>query len=399
MAQAIPVVTVASPTVGGQTYREAYLSQPVIMSRASFGDLRAIGTLDLEGLTLERGELSTGGYGEGFVDRRHPHAYVHELLVGDEARFSSRGAFSIFAGRGFAPFGSDDPMVRPFEKYPINHHLAQVLERVVAVAAVRYGPVIGEFGTFNGDEPLGPGAAPNFKRFGDSWSSRVTVLPAVGVELSGSFASVSSPEERLGHGLDQRKTSLVARYLVPAAGWSRYAFAEYAHTDDRNQGATVTTLSSMLVEAGVCRNGSTLAFRIERTDRPEEETLLDPFRTPRPETDLHNLGVSRWHAYTAAFSAPAIRSSWGSARPFAELELLRPRAGTPAGIFSAAGRYGSDHLYMASVGVRLSAGMPHDRMGRYGAALPAASSGMHDMGDMPMHHMDEPSHGGGSSCF
>ena len=51
-------------------------------------------------------------------------------------------------------------MVRPFEKYPINHHLSQILERVVAVGAVQRDPFIAELGTFNGDEPLGPGTSP-----------------------------------------------------------------------------------------------------------------------------------------------------------------------------------------------------------------------------------------------
>src|SRR5947207_3223447 len=83
-------------------------------------------SVDLEGLTLQRGELSTGAFGEGYVDRRHPHAYVHELMAGVESADRSVDA-SLFAGRGFVPFGSDDPMVRPMEKYPVNHHLAQIL--------------------------------------------------------------------------------------------------------------------------------------------------------------------------------------------------------------------------------------------------------------------------------
>ncbi len=178
MAQAIPLVTRADPTATRTALTEGYLSQPAIMAHALWGPLRGVGTLNFEGLTLQRGELNTGGYGEGYVDRRHPHSYVHELLVGAESGGSQSNLdVSLFAGRGFAPFGSDDPMVRPFEKYPVNHHLAQILERVVAIGAVRYGPVIGEVGTFNGDEPTGPGSSPNFSRFGDSWSSRLTLLP------------------------------------------------------------------------------------------------------------------------------------------------------------------------------------------------------------------------------
>src|SRR5579884_1149354 len=87
MAQAIPVVTRADPTVGHQVLTEGYVTQPLIMADGSRGAFQGVGTLNLEGLTLKRGELTTGAYGEGYVDRRHPHAYIHELLVGaEEAR-------------------------------------------------------------------------------------------------------------------------------------------------------------------------------------------------------------------------------------------------------------------------------------------------------------------------
>ena len=140
MAQAIPIVTRADPTVGHDVLTEGYLTQPLIMADGSWGVFQGVGTLNLEGLTLKRGELTTGAYGEGYVDRRHPHSYVHELLVGAEEARNGLEA-SMFIGRGFVPFGSDDPMVRPFEKYPVDHHLAQILERPVAVAAVQYGRV------------------------------------------------------------------------------------------------------------------------------------------------------------------------------------------------------------------------------------------------------------------
>jgi len=64
MIQAIPVVTRADPTATRSTLAEGYLSQPIVMAHGSFGWFQARGTLNLEGLTLERGELSTGGYGE-----------------------------------------------------------------------------------------------------------------------------------------------------------------------------------------------------------------------------------------------------------------------------------------------------------------------------------------------
>lgn len=393
-AQAVPLVTRADPTATRSALTEGYVTQPVVMAHAAWKALRAVSTLNFEGLTMDRGELVTGAYGEGYVDRRHPHAYIHELLAGVE--FPHEGStrrlpfdVSLYAGRGFAPFGSDDPMMRPFEKYPVNHHLAQVLERVVAVAAVRYGPVIGEFGTFNGDEPTGPGAPPNWNRFGDSWSSRLTVLPIAHAEVSGSVAHVTSPEVRAGHGLNQVKSSLVARYDFHTAldSW-RYALLEWEHTDERDGSTTVNSLHSLLGEAAACRADVIVAARLERTDRPEEEPTADPFRTPRPPSDLSTLGVSRWTTLTLAVSSPAVRARFVSGRPFIEVARIGVGAGTPVGIFSADQRYGTDRLWMFSAGLRLRAGAMHDRMGRYGAALPEAvsstqSSGMSDMPDMP----------------
>ncbi len=408
MAQAIPVVTRADPTATRRALTEAYLTQPIVMAHGSWNWLRANATLNLEGLTLDRGELTTGGYGEGYVDRRHPHAYVHELLVGSEAsRGRARG--SLFAGRGFAPFGSDDPMVRPFEKYPVNHHLAQVLERVVAIAAVRYGRVIGEVGAFNGDEPTSPGSSPAFDRFGDSWSSRLTVLPFDGGELSASVADVTSPEVRAGHGVDQRKGSVVARFSRETSTTWRYGMVEWARTDERVRGASTTRLSSVLGEAAACRSGVIVAARLERTDRPEEESLLDPFRTPRPSGDLASLGVSRWTTFTASLASPRLGRGGISGRSFVEVARIGVAPGTPAGVFNPELRYGARRLWMVSAGVRLRAGSMHgDRMGRYGAAVPSEgthsahgeSDMMPSMPDMPgmPHELSATHPSSSSSC-
>ena len=390
MAQAIPLVTRADPTAGQSVLTEGYLTQPIVMAHGSWRGLRGIATLNFEGLTMERGELVTGAYGEGYVDRRHPHAYVHELLAGTEQSYQGFRA-SLFAGRGFAPFGSDDPMVRPFEKYPVNHHLAQVLERLVVVGAVRRGPVVGEFGVFNGDEPTGPGVPPTFDRFADSWASRVTVLPIPGLELGASVANVVSPEVRVGHGLDQHKGSLVARFSRETANEWRYALLEWAGTDERDRGVVTTSLRSVLGEAGYCRAGAMLAARLERTDRPEEEQTDNPFRAPRPATDLSNLGVSRWTTITASLAAPRVTAAFLSGRPFVEIARIGVEPGEPPGIFNPELRYGTRRMWMYTAGIRLrtmrGAAM-HDRMGRYGAALPdmpGMMAGMAMPGDMSNH--------------
>lgn len=381
-------MTRADPTATKSALTEGYVSQPAVMAHGAFDWFQFRGTLNLEGLTLERGELSTGAYGEGYVDRRHPHAYIHEALIGAEHSFVGVEG-SLFAGRGFAPFGSDDPMVRPFEKFPVNHHLAQVLERVVSIGAVRKGPVIGEFGVFGGDEPTSPSASPNFRRFGDSWSTRITLLPFAGAELSGSLANVISPEVRAGHGLDQRKSSVVARFNRETADSWRYAMLEYAHTGERDQGELANRLSSLLGEVGYCAKGVVVAGRIERTDRPEEEQLADPFRTPRPAVDLSSLGISRWTTVTGSVSSPAVRVGWASMRPFVEVARIAVGHGSPPGIFNPEFRYGATRMWMLSAGMRLRAGSMHGRMGRYGVALPPMENSSESM---PMPHMPGMSH-------
>ena len=298
------------------------------MAMGEWNWLRAVATLNLEGLTLKRGELSTGAYGEGFVDRRHPHTYAHELMAGAIAQyFGVQG--SVFAGRGFVPFGSDDPMARPFEKYPVNHHLSQVLERLVAVAAVRRGPAILEVGTFNGDEPVSPSAAPQWHRFGDSFAARVTVLPIGGLELSASGASVKSPEVAAGSGLDQRKASVVSRFSrFTQTDW-RYALVEWARTDERTEGRVTTRLSTWLGEAAVCHDGFIGAARLEQTDRPEEEQLQDPFRTPRPPIDLdesRRVAVDDAHAFAFTAGVRALVAERASLRRGG---AHRGRAGQP----------------------------------------------------------------------
>jgi hypothetical protein len=125
-ASAIGLVTRAAHTPGNRTLTEGYLTQPIMGASLRAGWLRAIGMLNLEGATLRRGELDAGAWGEGYVDRRHPHAYLHELIVGVESPPAAL-AGSIYGGRGFVPFGSDDPMTRPFVSYPVHHHLAQII--------------------------------------------------------------------------------------------------------------------------------------------------------------------------------------------------------------------------------------------------------------------------------
>lgn len=375
MLQAIPVVTRAQHTAGNADLTEAYLSQAAAMARGSWwnGHAHLDATLNGEGLTMQRGELSTGAFGEGYVDRRHPHTYLHELVL-TGAGAAGPLSYSLSAGRGFAPFGTDDPMMRPFEKYPINHHLSQILERALVMGAVRAGPAMFEAASFGGDEPTSPGSLPRRDRFGDSWSMRATVLPLRGVEVQASYANVTSPEQTSGFGLDQRKRSMSAR-LISSDG-DRYLLTEWARTVERDgdRAVDVFAYESVLAEGAAMLGPLGVALRLERTERPEEERLLNPFRTPRPPADLAISGVTEWSAATIALTFPSVTSGAIRGYPFVEVERLTPTARDARSVFDPERFYGSRSPWMASAGVRVRFGPLHARMGRYGAALPAGSA-------------------------
>jgi hypothetical protein len=198
-AQAVGMASRQTPAFAGRAATEGYLTQPVVMAHGAWWRerVRLTGTLNLEGLTLRRGQLNAGIYGEGFVDRRHPHTLVHEAVVAVVGRpLAAAPALraSLAAGKGFVAFGSDDPMMRPFAGFPVNHHLAQLLERLVATAGVRVGGARGapgamlEASTFGADEPQGPWAWPRLRRFGDAWAVRGTVHPLRGARAPGDHA-------------------------------------------------------------------------------------------------------------------------------------------------------------------------------------------------------------------
>jgi hypothetical protein len=337
------------------------------------GRLSAHAMLNLEGLTLARGELNTGTYGEGYVDRRHPHSYIHELVATARSNIpiGSRAiGVSLTGGRGFAPFGSDDPMARPFLKYPVNHHLAQILERIVVVGALNAGALTLEGGVFNGDEPTSPSSAPKWSRFGDSWSARATVHPLSGVELSASMARVESPEFREGLGLDQRKRSAVLRIHRANASRSefRYLLAEWARTHDDRRGQRVFTFTTFLAEGAYTRRSHWGALRFERTTRPEEERTIDPFRNPRPQIEFAILGRTRWTVVTAAAGTNGPHLGVVNVAPFIEATYARPAQVDALAAFVPRDFYGSENLWLLSLGARVNVGPHADRMGRYGVA-------------------------------
>jgi hypothetical protein len=370
-AQAVIAVFYADPVPGGMSRTELKLVQSLVMVHAAAprAHLRFIGTLDLEGLTMPNGELAPGDWGEGFVDRRHPHTYAHELLVvADDLLDATSSRLSLTVGKGFAPFGTDDPMSRPFVRFPVNHHLAQILERWVGIAAWEKGPITIEAGLFDGDEPERPGQWPRFGgRFGDSWSARVTLRPVAGLELQGSHASVASPEHRPGAGLTQRKWDLSARLTRPVAGHAAYALLEWARTGEADG---FFHFSSLLAELAWSPGPHRVSYRIERTTRPEEERLVDLFRSERPHLDNQIFGTTRWtvHTFGYALSVPV------GALPVEIAPLAEVSAGRVTridGLFDPETFYGRSTFWSLTVGARITLGMRMHRMGRYGAALPA----------------------------
>ncbi len=375
-AHGVLLATYADPIPHDRSLAELRLVQPMLMAHAGVfsNRVRFVGSVNLEGLTLPNGELAPGDWGEGFIDRRHPHTYVHELMLTGSERISGWvGGIqaSVSVGKGFVPFGTDDPMVRPVVRYPVNHHLAQILERATAIGEIRAGLVGLEAALFNGDEPEHPGQGPNLSRFGDSWSGRITILPVRMLELQGSYADVHSPEHRLGSGTDQQKWSLSARWEGPVQGRPVYGMVEWARTSEA-EGSFV--FHSFLAEGAWTTGPSRLHYRFERTERPEEERTLDPFRSVRPHFENSIQGITRWTIHTAGYGfRMGIPEPRFTAMPFLELSYGR-MADVGGGLFDVESFYGGTSFWSASVGVRLSLGMPMHRMGRYGVLEDRATS-------------------------
>ena len=377
--------TRADPVAGGRSLSELRVVQPVIMAHAGALShrLRLLATLNLEGLTIPGGELTPGAWGEGFIDRRHPHTYAHELMLAYEHPLGTgaRSSISLSAGKGFAPFGTDDPMARPILRYPVNHHLAQILERAVVIAGVRAGPVMLEAGLFNGDEPERPGQWPRISRLGDSWSGRLTLWPTRHLELQGSRAVVHSPEHRPGAGTDQNKWSLSGRWESRISGARVYALAEWARTSEANG---FFVFPSILAEGAWTGEHHRLYYRFERTERPEEERVT-PTRSRRPHLENSILGATRWRIHTVGYRYLNLLPRFLAAEPMLEASLGRMQS-AGGGLFDAEGFYGKTSFWTISAGLRVSLGAPMHRMGRYGVAQDTAPLDRPDQHDQYHDH-------------
>ena len=379
-AQAVIAGIHVDPVPGGGSASQLTVVEPLGMLEAGplRGRLVLHAALDLEGLTMPDGVLGIGDWGEGFDDRRHPHTYVHELMLSGVNLLGSASRpvnLSLSVGKGFVPFGSDDPMNRPALRFPVNHHWSQILERAVTIAGVRAGPVVAEGALFNGDEPERPGQWPRIGgRFGDSWSLRLTVTPVTGVDLEGSRAKVHSPENRPGAATDQDKWHASARLDRGVGAGRLYALGEWART---SEAGGFFRFDSRLAEAEWSAGAHRVYYQFERTERPEEERTLDPFRSLRPHLENSILGTTRWSVHTAGYGVRfTLLEQRIRIEPLLEASYARV-ADVGGGIFSTESFYGRGDFWSLTAALRLGAGMMR-RMGRYGVADAGGAMGMMD---------------------
>lgn len=365
-ATAAAALTRMDPAPGGAARTDVHLDLTALMARAALagGRFTLDATVNLEGATVPGGVLTPGAVGEGFVDRRHPHTWVHELVATVRQPLDPRGTgvLAVTAGKGFVAFGTDDPMGRPVLRYPVNHHWAQILERAVVIVGARWGPLAVEGTLFNGDEPERPWQFPNLSRFGDSWALRATLRAGSRLEAQASHARVASPEHRAGAGPTAVRWSGSLRLDRPAGPGRLYGLAEWARTVEGG----FFTFDALLLESELRWGALRPYYRFERTERPEEERTADPFRTRRPHTDDALLGITRWTVHTVGTGVrlPTVRGL--TAEPVVEVA----RAGVAAvgqGLFRPADFYGGDVIWSVTAGIRLTLGRPH-RMGRYGVS-------------------------------
>lgn len=404
-AMATGTLTSVSPAIAGRRATEGYLSQPNVMGALTLLSarnvaVRATGTLNFEGYTLKRGELTAGSYGEGYVDRRHPHTLAHEAMLTTVFAPDARAHLSVAAGKGFVPYGTDDPMVRPFAKYPVNHHHAQLLERIQGIAAVQGVAgayrLTAEQSWFNGDEPVDPFTGPQWSRVGDSHATRLTVQRAHALggalDAQASRAFVRSPGITQGgafdhlqwsasvrwrgadthamHGASHSGTHSTSHAAPSASPRLTYVMAEVARTDETLSGTRAFRFESALTEAAAAWGRWHLAARLERTERPEPERLLNAFRTPSGHIDFQIVGVTRWTVATVRGEAPAWSRRAFGLTPFAEVAYADAQARRRPAVFEPAAFYGRPQQWHASVGARLHLGTMRSRMGRYGVLDP-----------------------------
>jgi hypothetical protein len=369
MAQAFPIATAGLADERSPLREtEPYLTQPAAMVNVEGPGSALVlrTTLNFEGITQPDGELTYGGWGEGFIDRRHPHTLLHEAMLSVNLWNVAGGALSLSAGKGFAPYGTDDPMARPVAKYPTNHHLSQILERWTASVVYLRGPWSVEAAVFGGEEPEGPYDFSNVRSFGDSWSARLIRRfggqgTAARWEASASYGSVAEP-----HHDEKERTALVNGYLRHDARHrfgTLYALVEASRSEPQGEAEGYYALLGEAL-AGIGRHRP--YARVEYATRPEyaREAASDGAGFFRYDHDADPVGATRWLITSLGYGR-RLTGYPAAATPFVEVQHHRvwgERGGIDPGLL-----YGSDRFWSVTAGVRVFLGSAGQmRMGSYG---------------------------------
>lgn len=373
MAQVFPAATVAAPSVAGTPLerRGFYATQPALMLNAeSPGSRLALrATLNFESLTQPEGELTFGGWGEGFIDKRHPHTLLHEAMLSLNLFGSPGSGASLSVGKGFAPYGTDDPMSRPVLKFPTNHHLSQILERWTLNATVARPSWSVEAGVFGGNEPTGPYDLGNFEGFGQSWSARVTRRfgPGVGSTRAWEISASAGSVREVHHGEADRTGlfNVAVRHEQDHAFGRLYGLAEYSRSAPEHGAGYYAAL----VEASLASGGRQPYVRFEYSTRPEYMRQGGPDSADffRYDHASDPVGATRWAILSAGYGWE-MTALPVSVRPFVEAQhqlVWRER-----GTIRPEDLYGRTRFWAISAGARIFVGGEPMRMGMYGVLDP-----------------------------
>lgn len=381
MAQAFPIGTWGDPFDSDSPLdvEEFYLTQPAAMINLESPGSRLVlrTTLNLEGETLRDGEYTFGGWGEGFIDKRHPHTLLHELMLSFHVWNAPGGTFSISAGKGFAPYGTDDPMARPVVKYPTNHHLSQILERWTVNGVYLFDSGLSlEAGIFGGSEPTGPYDLSNIESFGDSWSARVAQRFGEGFGALAPW-EVSASYGRVKHGEGEPAIHLVNGAIRhdAAYGFGRlYTLVEASRSEPEGSAeGYYAWLGETRAELGSDGRHQPY-YRIEYATRPEyhrEGPLGSEAFYRYDHAHGGDEGATRWLINSVGYGYEVTGYPL-SIRPFAELQHNRVWA--ERGGVQPEELLGSDSFWSLSAGFRIFLGGDPMRMGSYGVLDPMSAA-------------------------
>jgi len=380
MAQAFPLYTLGVGGFGEGPYEsgDAYLTQAAAMLRLTSPEgrwtLRV--TPNFEAWTIGDGEVTPGAWGEGYLDRRHPHNLLHEAML---SWSHPELGLSLSAGKGFALYGTPDPMSRPGAKYPTNHHLSQILERWVVSAAWQGARWSLEAGVFGGTEPKDPYDFGNITSFGDSWSARFGYRFEEGVRATVSYGNVLEPPEPQNpipgvppepQGSHPRGRGHLVNVSVGQDARIGAGRLEWmAEASRETHGGADYSFWALLGEARLDTGSSLPYLRVEYATRPEFARFGQPGSEDfyRYGFDDEAIGANRWLVATVGY-AHRVRTGEFQFRPFVEGQGIRIEEDW--GGFPPAELFGSDRGWVLNLGMKIYWGGDPMPMGSYGVLAP-----------------------------